>query len=454
MVKRMGIPPVGSTPDQPSSSGDVSRKPSPGETTPFDASDAPAGQPRASFQHDLPVRGPRDGTIEPASTRATFRQKPRDEALHEFLESLSRSPVVSSIPNRQPGQIKSLETIAADSGVAVDALEDRVRRDMSAFCESVAASRQVDTLKNQPLIDKLYNLYVLSHNPESPSWLSHMRNFDSFMARFCQDATPLAKLGVIHCVESFVRFSLLPSRLYRPDLAINSGEAALPAYDDPGNWIRLNTAWVNTQVIDEARQLVHGDLSIYEKLLTHDTGSPALPKIAKSSAIWSAQRSLQHGEELVTGEYAYSAYQQAHTSLQGTRGHNHVYTSRDSLSSRKYTIQRWFDEPPVTFGISTEKQREYDRTHGVTARYIELATEIPVGSEIATGPVVPLDNIVAIAAPKANEAALRAWIEAHCPAARFVSYEAIDLLEYADKKVSEQQAPRHSRGTFDRGFLA
>jgi len=346
------------------------------------------------------------------------------------------------------GQIRSLETIAADSDVAVDALEDHIRRDMSAFCERAVATRQVNRLKHQALIDKLYNLYVLSGSAESPAWLSALRDFDSFVAYYCPQADPLAKRGLIDCVESFVRISLLPSRLYRPDFVVTGGDAALPAYDDPGNWVRLHTAWVNMQVIDEARQLVSDGFSAYQNLLTHDTGSAALSQIGENNAIWSAQRALRHGEKLVTGEYAYSAYQQAHTSLDGRQGHNKVYTSRDSLSSKKYTIQRWFNESPVTFGINEEKQREYDRTHRGTTRYIEA------GAEVAVGPVVPLENIAAIAAPKANEAVFRAWIEAHCPTARFISYEAVDLLDYADKRVRMPPAQHHPRGGFDRDFLA
>ncbi|NRO96057.1 hypothetical protein GWC77_08925 [Paraburkholderia sp. NMBU_R16] len=438
----MGVPPVGSTPEQPSSAGPA---------TPADASDAsnaPTGDPRANFAFDLPARRSREGTTEPASTDATSRRKPHDEALQEFLDALSRGPLVSSIPNRPVGQIGSLDTIAADSGVAVGALEDQIRRDMSAFCERAVATRHVDRLKHQALIDKFYNLYVLSGSAESPGWLSAMRDFDSFIAHYCPQADPLAKRALIDCVESFVRISLLPLRLYRPDFVINGGDAALPAYDDPGNWIRLNTAWVNMQVIDEARQLVSDGSSAYQNLLTHDTGSAVLSQIGENNAIWSAQRALQHGGKLVTGEYAYSAYQQAHTSLDGRQGHNNVYTSRDNLSSKKYTIQRWFNESPVTFGINEEKQREYDRAHRGTAPYIE------VGTEVAVGPVVPLENIAAIAAPKANEAMFRAWIEAHCPSARFVSYEAVDLLDYADKRVRMPPAQHYPRGGFDRDFLA
>lgn len=415
---------------------------------PADASDAASGDSRARFGFDLPVRNPRDSTVEPASTRAAFGQKSRAEDMDEFLESLSHSPVVSAIPNRQVGRIKSLETIAHDNGAAVETLENHIRNEMSAFVERAVSTRRVYTLEHQVLIDKLYHLYILGGQPGAPAWLSAIRHFETFVDRFCPQADLFAKRGLIDCVEAFVRFSLLPSQLYRPDIPLNVGDTTLPAYDDPGNWIRLDGAWVNTEVIDEARQCVSEGFSDAANLLAHDTGSPALSNIAKHKAIWSAQLSLQHGEELVTGEYAFSAYQQSHTSLKGTRGHNNVYTSRGSLSSKNYTIQRWFDESPVTFGISEKRQRTYDRARGVDGMYLDRGTEIGIG------PVVPLENIVAIAAPKQNEDMFRAWIEAHCPMVRFVSYEALTLLEYADKRVREPPAPKSSRGGFDRDFLA
>ena len=443
----MGIDPVGSSPEHQPSKGDIppTTQASPGSAISSDTADAASGNTRANFQFDLPMRKPHVGTSEPTPKRAQFRQKPRDEALHEFLETLSRSPVVSSIPDRPVGHIKSLETIADESGVPVQALEDHIRDEMSDLCEPILGTGRVNVLEHQALIAKLYNLHVLGSRLESPAWLRHVRDFDSFVAHFCPQADLLAKRGLIDCVESFVRISLLPLRLYRPDFVINGGDAALPAYDDPGNWIRLNAAWVNKQVIDEARQLASDGFFDYANVLIHDTGSPALPNFAKNNAIWSAQMSLDHGEKLLTGEYAYSSYQQSYTSLAGKRGHNNVYTSRGSLSSKNYTIQRWFDESPVTFGISEEKQRAYDRAQGVAASYVEA------GTEIALGPVVPLENVVAIAAPKAKEGMFRAWIAEHCLTARFLSYEAVDLLQHADKRV---RAPSARRSPREGGFLA
>ncbi|CAN7393102.1 hypothetical protein LJR230_002316 [Trinickia sp. LjRoot230] len=437
----MSINPAGSNPDRSS----AERLPE-GEQPPSDSTmpaDTAPGSSRASFGLDLPTREPSDVT-RPTSTRATFREKPRDEKLLEFLDELARGPVVSSMPGRPITHLKSLETIARDSGVSVEELEGYIRSEMSAFCERVGTGASINSVEYQSLVDKLYNLFVLVGNAESSAWLGHMRNFDSFVDHFCPQADLDSKRRLVDCVTSFVQICVLPMELYRPDLRLRGGDAAMPAYADPGNWVRLQfeAAWVNLSVIEEAQRWAGEGLAKYENLLVHGTGSAAMQNFAKNGAIWSAAIAIQHGDKLVTGEYAYSPSQQSEASRVDRRRDRHVYTARDGMNSRRYTTQRWFDEAPVTFGISEKAQREYNRAQGLDRVHTDK------GDEVLIGPAVPLENVVAIAAPKAREETMRSWIEAHCRNAQFISYEAADLLKYAGKHHGEQGTTTQRRGGF------
>jgi len=338
----------------------------------------------------------------------------RDTARAEAL-----AKPLSSVPDVRPiAQPKSIEKIADECGVPVIALEEHIQNEMKSFCEKNATGTSSSTGEYMALMDNLYNLYMQSQDNQSPEWILNARDFDSFIAHFCPQANKKSQSRLIDQIEDFCRQHLPPM------VRFTSGEVK-PVYNGQRNWVKFPAALVDMQVVDEARQLVNEGFIEKEKLFVHGTGSAAIANFAKNQAIWSASLAIQSGDKVVTGEYTSHISGDGKTSVGGgASGLGDIFTSREGLSSASYTMRRWFNETPVTFGISEEKQRKYNDARNIKRSYTESSEE-----EVTVGPIVPLENVVAISAPKASEARIRSWISAHCPHAKFVSYEAATILE-------------------------
>jgi len=338
------------------------------------------------------------------------RNRARAEALARPLE---RVPDVRPI-----AQPKSLETIAGECGVTVAALEEHIQDELKSFCVETATSKFCYS-KHWALFDTLYNLFLQSNDNQSTEWIRNARDFDSFIKHFCPQSNKNSLSILINHIGAFFRYHLPPMLQF-------TGNEVNTIYNGPRNWMQLPEALVDMEVVEEARQLVNEGFTGKEKLFVHGTGSVAMANFAKNQAIWSASLAIKSGDKVVSGEYvSYISSKDGKTSLAGgASGLKNIYTSREGLSSKDYTMRRWFDETPVTFGISEEKQRAYNG-----ARKIKLQYDNPSNEGVQVGPIVPLENVVAISAPKASEARIRSWIAAHCPHAKFVSYEAATILE-------------------------
>ncbi|WP_316669316.1 hypothetical protein [Ralstonia psammae] len=153
-----------------------------------------------------------------------------------------------------------------------------------------------------------------------------------------------------------------------------------------------------------------------------------MPSIAKNQGLWSAAKVIDSGGAIVSGEFVtdiQSSDGQTSTTG-GVSGHINVFTSKEGLQSTAYTTLRWFDEMRITFGISAARQQAYNETQRIRCNYDDSREGIEVG------PVVPLENVVAISAAKADEVRVRGWIAEHCLHAQFVSSEAAAFLEPED----------------------
>ncbi|MDA8453591.1 hypothetical protein M4R22_02330 [Acidovorax sp. GBBC 3334] len=320
---------------------------------------------------------------------------------------------------------KSIRQIASESGVSIHGLENYFQERLNDFFEKTKNSNGRSYGEYNSLIESLYNIFLHSQDEEAPSWVKKTRSFDSFVEHFCPQASKKSQANLIYQVESFCRQSL-PPMLQRTSLWGDDNDNIQPIYNGARNWLKLPEALVARDVIKEARELANNGYWEKDDLFVHGTGSAAIDNFAKNQAIWSASLAISKGDKVATGEFAsYILSDDGETSFTGgNSGLGDVYTSEDGLSSKCYTKQRWFDEFPITFGISQIKQKEYNIKNKVERSYRN-----PVNDGITVGPVVPLENVVAVSAPKANEARVRSWIEAHCPHAQFISYEAATLLD-------------------------
>lgn len=320
---------------------------------------------------------------------------------------------------------KSIKQIASESGVSTDELEKHFQDRLDDFFEKTKNSNWRSYGEYTPLVENLYNIFLHSQDEQAPSWVKKARSFDSFVAHFCPQASKKSQSDLISQIEYFCRQSL-PPMLQRTSRWGADNDNTQPIYNGPRNWLKFPQALVTREVIEEARELINNGYWEKDDLFVHGTGSAAIDNFAKNQAIWSASLAISKGDKVATGEFAsYISSHDGETSVSGgNSGLGNVYTSEEGLSSQSYTMQRWFDEFPVTFGISQTKQKEYNVHNKVERSYRN-----PGNEGITVGPIVPLENVVAISAPKADEARVRSWIETHCPHAQFISYEAATLLD-------------------------
>ncbi|CAM3356968.1 hypothetical protein ACAN107058_00995 [Paracidovorax anthurii] len=395
-------------------------------TEPRDAGDASAPQsprPRQGILACLPRLWTQAQDPAPESRPLSMAQQVRHDMQREALDQLSAAPAQAVLPIHTLAQPASLEAIAQGAGVPAQALETHLRSAMQGLCDRVAHGHwKYSNREDAALTDLLFHLHALGQAPSPPAWLGPLRHFDTFVAHFCPQANMETRAHMIKLVKFFERDHrpemLLEKRLHQTGVP-------KPIYNGPGDWVELPKAWVDRQVVEEARQLLRdGNFPREGELLVHGTGSAALGPIAKEGAICSAAKALRKGRKVVTGEYvSYIQSNSQASSTGGTVGLGDVYASKHSLGSGHYAMPRWFDETGVAFGISEAKQRAYNQARRIRRDYDNTEEGIVIG------PAAPLKNVVALSAPKASEARVRAWIEAHCPHAKFVSYEAAELLD-------------------------
>ncbi|MCK4136291.1 hypothetical protein ACQUJZ_22540 [Ralstonia pseudosolanacearum] len=352
-----------------------------------------------------------------ANEKAKWEAQQR-KALQILLHSQSQS----FIPGGVAENCKSADDFSEKLGVPTKNLDDNIRSQVKLFFENSKGSRYYSDFVG--LIDCLYNLFLLQKRENQPAWISKLGSFESFVDHFCPQANKGEQARLISHIEYFIG-TRLPRRLKEKPYDPRDGVETGPVYDGTGNWVELPKAWVDRRIVDEAVRLLDDGFPDREELFVHGTGSAAIGDIGKNRAIQSAASVMRAGGKVVTGEYATFIARDGHTQMTASKeGLGDVYTSEEGLGSDSYTLQRWFDETQVTFGISKAKQRAYNEANGIIKPYDNVGNE-----GVRVGPVVPLENVVAVSAPKAGEGKIRSWIELHCPHAKFASYEAINLLE-------------------------
>ncbi|QUP56804.1 hypothetical protein GO998_24560 (plasmid) [Ralstonia syzygii] len=348
------------------------------------------------------------------------------EALERIL--LLTVPVQPFIPGCIVGQHRSLAAIVHEAGVPVEEFENHLRKEVKEFLDKADKKGIYHYEIHIDFIDRLYNIFVASKLTDCPAWLKNFGSFDSFVRHFCPEANKDLQSRLISYVEYFSETRLPRTLRYKPDY--DEQKAMNHIYNGSGSWVELPEAWVDKRVIDEALRLL-GDGNGFPgnaELFVHGTGSASMAGIAKYGAIRSAASIIETKGEIATGEYVSYISSDGRTSETGREtGLGNVFTSKNGLSSNGYTMQRWFNETPVTFGISRAKQRTYNEANGI-ARIESNRFK----GEVLVGPVVPMENVVAISAPKSSEGIIKPWIASYCPHAKFVSYEVAALLEAED----------------------
>jgi len=349
-----------------------------------------------------------------------------DRVRASALRSLLKSGEVVASPQTLLTH-KSLAQIASEFDVPVNRLESKLKDVMAEFAAEESNSRPRmashcrDRDEKMVLMDTLYNLFMLGNQrPLAAPWLQHVRSFDEFLRHFCPQANQKVESGLIHHVGRFLNTHCQPMVLGKDELGRSwpdVGDAGR-VYGEPGQWMKLPDAWVERRVLKEALQLATNGFPRDDALFVHGSGSAAIQGIAETKAILGAQVLLERGGKVSTGEHVTG----------GPCGHRNVYSSTSGLAESGYTMARWFDETKITFGISQAKQREFNKKRGLD----RLSYENRLNEGILLGPEVPFKNIVAISAPKEQEARVRTWISRHCPHVQYVSFEAAKLLNSED----------------------
>jgi len=354
-----------------------------------------------------------------------------------------------------PGSIayKSPNAIAQECGVPIESLEAYLKKEISAFVDKMKnAERRDEEEKYFPLLDKIYNLYIMAAKKEDKDlplpWMRNLKNYDAFIQHFCPSANAKACANIKKYLESFVASKISSGIIMHsvfsgdvkhndePKEAYGVGGRTWKKHYAYGRILETGRACVHEQLVDEpilaeVVQLKKSNFPSRENCLFHNTGSSALEGIGKAGAILSAWRVLQSKGNVVTGEYvSYINHHDGETSVTGGKeGLTEVYTLRNSsLASNDYAIQRWFNECPVTFGIDVEKQKEYNEAQGIDKNYDNDRK----AEGTVVGPKVPLQNVVAVSAPKDHEAHIQAWIQQYCPWVKFISKEAATIMKLDD----------------------
>lgn len=341
----------------------------------------------------------------------------------EALDKLLTAPTQPFMPGRSTKDPKSIQEISDHAGIPTDALENHIRFEIEKFISKVENNGIYYYNEFDDLADNLYNIFLESKKNTPPDWIKNFDSFESFVSEFCPQTNKNTQSKLISQVENFFGTHIPPLIKRKPDN--NELTDLTVAYNGTGNWVELPQAWVDRSIVEEARRLLDSGFPEKNELFVHGTGSAAMTDFAKYQAIRSAALALETGSNVVTGEFVSYISHDGQTSVSGGKsGLKDVYTSESGLSSDCYTMQRWFNEFQVTFGISQNKQRAYNEARGIDRDYINWSN-----NGITVGPVVPLKNVVAISAQKENEKTVLSWIESHCPHAKFVSYEAAELLE-------------------------
>lgn len=340
---------------------------------------------------------------------------------------------------------KTLEEIAKQFGVSVSDLEVHLKQLMKEFSAEMAKTKSSTHPQYFPLIDAIYNLHVLSKENENLSlpWMDTLKDFDLFMGHFCPKANLRSRAYIVRQVGIFCGTHISKNTV--EETMVDNVPKQLYGMKDK-EWDTLLGHRLTVPVFEEIKKLTREKkYPLKENHLIHHTGSAALEGIGDASAILSARVSLEHNYKIKTGSYVLniSSYDDA-PNCGGKKGLSEVYTSTYRFGEMSID-QRWFDEWPMEFCIDEEKQNKYNEQHDILQPikrsdvYSSYDKDLkPHTSQVTVGSKVPLQNIMAIFAPKDNESQVKMWMDQYCPQAEFISLEAVTIIERVGSKKLEE----------------
>ncbi len=373
--------------------------------------------------------------------------------------------------------VRSIAEIARDTGVTPTALPQALKEQMQHWVQDLKQHPHASISEHLGTMDLLYHLYNAAHHPDKQhdpalQWLAHFRHFDSFIEHFCpagmatasEFAKPRAQIADF--VKRYIHGMAMPGQAItleddgegrftpRKGCLLNQSRwVPLPGTvaKDPdflAPWLQFRF-YVSTPVLHEVNELLHRP-QFFEKhlghrtTLFHGTGSEALKGlhgIGESQTISSARSLVSQQTPIATGEWFSERDNEGKPKTGGSGGLDDVYSSEGGIKEASYHVVRWFDEFPVTFCIDKQKQQDFNQQHNIKRDYENFGNE-----GILLGPTVPLANVKAIVAPKANEDNVLLWLAQYCPDVPFISQEAATIVDehfsyLAKQKNARQGAP-------------
>lgn len=348
----------------------------------------------------------------------------------------------------------SLSEIAQKEGCEISSLESDIKTKVEEFAEKMKKECGSPSEQYVNLIDSLYNLYLQSKNPELVKeypWLSSLNSYEEFANHFCPQATPNAHSFIKKNLRCFVEMIVNQEKSLeispRSWYGVNK-DGIREIYSADNNWMLLPSEYYNSGAFDYADREVISEIkellkSGYRRsAFTHSSGSAALPGIAKSGSILSAQDVEREGIKIATGEHiSYVSSESGIPVAGGKYGLGSVYASKDG-PTYGYHHLNWFDEYHVAFGINKEKQEEFLRQ--IDFKYEWASSEdnpartLDLGSEgIEIGNRVPLSNVEIVYFWKRHQTEMELWVKENCPQAKLISLEAANVLKDNDHKINK-----------------
>lgn len=294
--------------------------------------------------------------------------------------------------------------------------------------------RSVDNTLN-PFLDSVYNLWAATRGlpPTNPLYevAATLNTVDDFVGTYLPQVSRKFLVNFYHRVDRFVTTVQHPSRVievYPADLVNRPQQRS---YSYQGRWVNIpprsrigaSGIYAEEEVIREAAELKR----IPRANFYHQTGSAALPGIAKHAALLSANQISKRGTTVKTGEYVSSidAYDNEPEDSNVVLGSSGI--------ARGYSLARWFDEFHVSFGINRQRLTDFLMKKGVKIpRFEDWANEgIVLGNE------VPLAAIDTLHSDSVYLPRIKEWSSRFCPGVTICSFEALELLSYYPRFVED-----------------
>lgn len=365
---------------------------------------------------------------------------------------------IEHAPKITKRRLPTPQEMAEETGLSVTELSETIGQEASGFEQRLRKRESSNPLEEDffPLMERVYALYEASAGSrfsEGHYALRPFRSREALFAAYCPGSTPYSNARFTRCLEQFQALCVHPRRVVKtfPRFLDEQGNCSI--CEAEGDWIlmpcadpwdaRVHTYAERDVILCVAGMIRDGHLS---PDLAHVTGSAALTNIGELGGLLSAQEQFKRGHRPKTGEYTSQVSESgSRFDMMGANspfgyGHDAVYLSHKECAGGYQTIH-WFDEFPVLFGISSEKQNAYLRTAADVDEDARMIHDYESEGSRG-GPRVPFTSIETLAVPIRHLGEARLWTERHCPHVRVYAMEALDLItEKAEimERVAEEE---------------